>query len=102
MIFASVSTDVSAGVPDVPLDTDAALTKFDLTRVSAGASFRLGRADLMLGVGYAEGSNAFPSIFDTSDIRPDFDLAPDTRLRLRQWTFVIGAELLPSPEADGS
>ena len=95
MLYASIATDNSAGVDGADLLTDAVLTKYDLTRVGGGASFRLGRADLMLGVGYASGKNPFPRIFDDDDVSPEIDPDPDTFLSLSQWTFVIGAELLP-------
>ena len=63
-----------------------------------GASFRLGRLDLMLGLGYATGKSPFPSLFG-DDPSPDPDL--DTFLRLSQWTLVIGAELLSADDGGG-
>ena len=95
MLYASVATDRSAGVSGTDLLTDAVLTKYDLTRVGGGASFRLGRMDLMVGLAYASGSHPFPRIFDQDDVSPGLDTDPDTFLRLKQWTVVIGAELLP-------
>ena len=101
LLYASIATDNSAGVDTSSLLTDAVLTKYDLTRVGGGASFRLGRADLMLGASYASGKNPFPQIFDDNDPSPEIDPDPDTFLSLSQWTFVIGAELLPRGDGDG-
>jgi hypothetical protein len=102
MLYAAVATDRSAGVPDVDVLTDAVLTKYDLTRISGGASFRLGRADLMLGVGYAGGSSPFPKLFDQDEIDPEVDPTLDTRILLSQWTFVIGVELLRRDDDEGN
>lgn len=101
MLYASIATDNSAGITGADLLTDAVLTKYDLTRVGGGASFRLGRADLMLGATYASGKHPFPQLFDDEDVSPGIDTDPDSFLRLSQWTIVIGAELLPRQD-DGS
>jgi hypothetical protein len=100
LVYASVATDNSAADPGIGILEGAATTKYDLTRIGGGASFRLSRLDLMLGASYASGRNPFPRLFEDDDISPDIDPEPDTFLSLSEWTFVIGVEFLPGNDDD--
>ncbi|MEJ2538611.1 MAG: hypothetical protein P8188_01290 [Gemmatimonadota bacterium] len=92
MLFAGVALDRSAANPDAPAQTTTTLTNYDLWRYSAGASFRLGRSEFMLGLAYAQGSQPFPQVLQD---RIETGLGPleeDIQLRFTQWTVVLGYE----------
>jgi hypothetical protein len=101
-LFASVSTDNSAANPGAPVNTDATLTAYDLLRVGGGASFSLGRADIMVGLAWAAGRSPFLQLFDLTDLDPGFDLddLDETDLELSQWSVVVGFEWRPLQDVE--
>jgi hypothetical protein len=96
-VYASVSSDNSAAVKGAPELNDLTLTKYDLVRYGAGASFRLGRADIMLGLGWASGRSPFVQVFDIGRFDPDLDPTElaEIDLKLSQWSAVLGFEWTP-------
>lgn len=102
-LFASIASDHSAAPLDAPDRTDVSLTHYDLMRFGAGAPFRLGRADLMLGIGWASGTSPFKQVFNITRLDLDFDVddLPETDLRLTEWSAVIGFEWRPAGNGSG-
>jgi len=94
MVFAGLASDGSAGSRSADPATDMVLTTYDLMRYSAGSSFRLGRWELMLGLGYARGSQPF----EPANLGPVDPLPDDLRLRYTQWTVVLGFERLAAEQ----
>jgi hypothetical protein len=101
MLFAGVSSNRGAGNPDAPASTTGVLTAYDLWNYSLGTSFRVGRSEFMLGVGYARGSQPFPQLLDTGIIGGLIDLdTDDVDFIYTQWTIVLGYELAIGGGAD--
>lgn len=102
MVYGGLATDRSAGAPG-PVETDMVLTKYDLWRYSGGASFSIGRAEIMLGIGYARGSQPFPQVANLDDLGGD-PASGETDLRLvyTQWTVVLGLEIGPAQDDTGN
>ena len=93
MLFLGVNTDRAAGNPDTPAVSTGSLTTYDLWHYSVGGSFRVGRSEFMLGLGFAGGSQPFPQVLDLGDLGDAIEL-PTTEVdfRYRQWTIVLGYE----------
>ncbi len=101
-VYLNLSSDNSAGPKRAPGISDLTLTKYDLLRFGGGASFRLGRADIMLGVGWAAGSSPFVQVFDLDRFDPDLDPGElaDIDLKLSQWSAVLGFEWAPGGDSE--
>ncbi len=94
MLFLGVNTDRAAGNPDAPPVSAGSLTTYDLLHYSVGGSFRLGRSEFMLGLGFAKGSQPFPQVLDIIEVADAIDLPTATvDFRYSQWTIVLGYEL---------
>lgn len=104
MLFAGVASNRGAGNPDAPSSTTGVLTTYDLWNYSFGGSFRVGRSEFMLGVGYARGSQPFPRLLDTGLLGALIDPETDeVDFRYTQWTIVLGYELaIGSGDEEGS
>ncbi len=96
MLFGGLAVDKSTHPSDAPIGTDLTLTRFDLWRYSGGASFRLGPSEIMLGLGYASGSQPFFEPVNLSDfeVDPSPSEVESLNLRYSQWTLVLGFELV--------
>ena len=94
MLFAGVASNRGAGNPDAPPSTTGVLTTYDLWNYSLGGSFRVGRSEFMIGVGYARGSQPFPQLLDNGILGNLIDFETDEiDYRYTQWTIVLGYEL---------
>jgi len=94
VLFAGISSNRGAGNPDAPSSTSGVLTTYDLWNYSFGGSFRVGRSEFMLGLGYARGSQPFPSLLDLGALGGSIEIpVEDVDFRYTQWTIVLGYEL---------
>ncbi|KPJ83692.1 MAG: hypothetical protein AMS19_03450 [Gemmatimonas sp. SG8_23] len=101
-VYLNLSTDNSAAADRAVEINDVTFTKYDLLRFGGGASFRLGRADIMLGLGWARGKSPFVQLFDLGRFDPDLDPGElaDIDLKLSQWSAVLGFEWTPADSSD--
>jgi hypothetical protein len=92
-VYGSFNTDFSAANKE---SADIALSTWDIYHVSSGASFEVGQSELMLGFGYANGSDELPrqvGFLDTGirDLLPD--PAANVEVSYSQWRAVFGFSL---------
>lgn len=94
MLFAGVSSNRGAGNPDAPAETTGVLTTYDLWNYSFGGSFRVGRSEFMLGVGYSRGSQPFRQLLEVGAAGDVIEVpVEEIDFRYTQWTIVLGYEL---------
>lgn len=89
-----LASPAGRGNPDAPAETTVVLTTYDLWNYSFGGSFRVGRSEFMLGVGYSRGSQPFPRLLELGAGGEVVELpADEIDFRFTQWTIVLGYEL---------
>jgi hypothetical protein len=92
-VYLSYAADHSIADDDAP-SSDFVLTRYDITRLGAGAAFVVAGSSVTLGVAWAGGESPFGDLFGQAPEVPP-SLGPEggsSKLRLRQWTAVIGIE----------
>lgn len=89
--FASFATDFSTSVESNT--STLSVTKWDLYHVTSGARFRVGKADLTLGMGYVFGSDQSKesgNLIDIAEPNRLFGRTAETELSYRRLQFIVG------------
>jgi len=92
-ISASFVTDFSARVPNT--ETQLVISNWNFYHISGGATFKLGKSDITLGLEYAFGSNKIKQPIDLTDPNneKDPDLVNESKVTSSRIKFLIGFEL---------